>query len=539
MKDFALLFRSLEETTSTNRKISALISFYESAPRDEISYAVLYLTGNKPKRMVSSALMRSWAAEEAGIAEWLFEECYQMVGDLSETLSLIIPDSGKSGLFRMGEIVGKVFPLLTAADEATKKEIVKDIWRNMSVNERFLFNKMIGGSFRVGVSSQIVITSLSRYSGLPESVIAHRLMGKITPSADFIDVLLAEETTRDISRPYPFALAYPLGNEPEELGEPGEWQAEWKWDGIRAQLVKREGGVFLWSRGMELINDSFPDIISAAAELPEGTVLDGELLVMLDGKVLPFNSLQQRIGKKSPGKKLISANPVSLMAYDIPEYDTADIRDLPVSERRIKLKQIISGIKCDDNRILLSPVLDFSSWSELREIRRGSREMGVEGLMLKRKSSPYFDGRKRGDWWKWKVDPLTVDCVLLYAQPGHGRRAGLFTDYTFAVWDNGKLVPFAKAYSGLTDKEINEVDRFVKANTTERFGPVRSVTPKLVFELAFEGLQLSTRHKSGIAVRFPRISRWRRDLDIKDADDLQKLKEYLKAISPGDSDARS
>ncbi len=534
MKDFALLFRRLEETTRTTGKIAALLDFYNSAPREEISYAVLYLTGNKPRRMVSSAKMRIWAAEEAGISDWLFEECYQMVGDLSETLTLIIPDYGKSGLFEMTEITEKIFPMLTEADDETKKEIVKDIWRNMSPGERFLFNKMIGGSFRLGVSSQIVITSLSRFSGLPESVIAHRLMGQITPSSDFIDTLLVKDDSGDISRPYPFALAYPLEGEPEELGTSAEWQVEWKWDGIRAQLVKRNGEIFLWSRGMELINDSFPDVVSAASSLPDGTVLDGELLVIKEGKVMPFNDLQQRIGKKSPGKKLIISNPVFLMSYDIAEFSGRDIRSLTLSERRTKLEDTIDIPAGTGNRILISPVVKFASWNEAREKRRSSREMGVEGLMLKRKTSPYFDGRKRGDWWKWKIEPLTVDCVLLYAQPGHGRRAGLFTDYTFAVWDNGKLVPFAKAYSGLTDKEINEIDKFVKANTIEKFGPVRSVTPELVFELAFEGLQLSTRHKSGIAVRFPRISRWRRDLSPKDADDLQKLKEYLKAITPGE-----
>jgi DNA ligase-1 len=365
-------------------------------------------------------------------------------------------------------------------------------------------------------------------SGIDAAVIAHRLMGEWTPEAETYHQILSTDTRdTDISRPYPFYLAYPLDQDVADLGAIADWQAEWKWDGIRAQVINRKDRVFIWSRGEELVTDKFPEIVQAAERLPDGTVLDGEILAWQNGRPLNFSELQRRIGRKNIGSKLLKEVPVILMAYDILEADGNDVRDRALTQRFEALTRTLADLP--QERILkISPVTG-GSWQQLAKAREQARSRGVEGLMLKRLSSPYRVGRPRGDWWKWKVDPLMIDAVLLYAQRGHGRRSGLYTDYTFAVWDKDQLVPFAKAYSGLTDAEIRQVDRFVRTHTLERFGPVRSVEPQLVFEIAFEDIRQSSRHKSGIAVRFPRISRWRTDKKIQDADSLQTLKSLLTA----------
>ena len=301
-----------------------------------------------------------------------------------------------------------------------------------------------------------------------------------------------------------------------DLGEASEWQAEWKWDGIRSQLICREDQLFVWSRGEELITDKFPEFDAFREALPPGTVIDGEILPFHNDQPLSFAKLQTRIGRKNLTKKVLKDAPVILMAYDLLEWQGEDIRERPLLERRQLLETLHAQVKEHVPSFWLSTIVESADWKELKALRKDSRTYYAEGFMLKRRSSPYQVGRKRGDWWKWKVEPLTVDAVLINAQKGSGRRAGLFTDYTFAVWDDRvegdrKLVPFTKAYSGLTDQEMRKVDNFVKRNTKEKFGPVRAVTPELVFEIAFEGIQRSTRHKSGVAVRFPRILRQRLD----------------------------
>jgi DNA ligase-1 len=413
---------------------------------------------------------------------------------------------------------------LRHADDDTRRASMVAAWREMDERQRFAWNKLITGEFRVGVSGNLVTRAVAEASGIAVETIAHRLMGDWQPGAEFWNGLVEPETKdADVSRPYPFYLAYPLEGEVEELGALADWQIEWKWDGIRAQLIRRDWRTFVWSRGEELMTDRFPELEALGATLPEGTVIDGEILPWRVGAPLPFAQMQRRTGRKVLGKKILSEVPVVLMGYDILESGGEDVRGRPLVWRRAELERIAPP----GSALVLSPVVEAGSWEALRELRKGSRERKVEGFMLKRRESAYGVGRRRGDWWKWKIDPYSVDCVLIYAQPGNGRRASLFTDYTFGVWDNGQLVPFAKAYSGLTDEEIRQVDAWVRRNTVEKFGPVHAVKPELVFELAFEGIQKSPRHRSGIAVRFPRMARWRQDKKAEDADTIDTIRALI------------
>ena len=537
MKRFATLYDAIDATTATTAKVAALIAYFRDAPAADAAWAVSFLVGRRPKRLVRSADLRAWAAEAADVPSWLFEECYAQAGDLAETISLLVPErelvepTDDSGAFAWW-VEERLLPLARMAPDA-QRAVLLEAWQRLAGTSRFLFNKLITGGFRVGVSDGLVVRALAQVSGINAESIAHRLMGQWEPSASWFTQLVATETTdANWSRPYPFYLAYPLEAELESLGAPSDWQLEWKWDGIRAQLVRRRGRTFLWSRGEELLADRFPEVEASAEWLPDGTVIDGELLAWRDGTPLPFSELQRRIGRKTVGKKLLTDVPCHLLVYDCLEYEGVDVRDRPMHERRALVETLVSQLPGGAS-MGLSPILDVTSWSAARDARERSREMTAEGLMLKRHSSPYGVGRKVGDWWKWKVNPLTVDAVLVYAQAGHGRRAGLFTDYTFAIWDGETLVPFAKAYSGLTDAEIREVDAFVRRNTLEKFGPVRTVKPELVFELAFEGIQRSTRHKSGIAVRFPRMARWRRDKPASEADTLGTVKALLTSEHAG------
>lgn len=529
MKDFAELFTSLDQTNKTNEKVRILKEYFEKVPDEEKIHTIALFTGRKPKRTINSTQLRSWAREISDIPEWLFNESYQVVGDLAETLALLIPEGKQENDRSLPEWVAFIHSL-AKYDEFGKKELILDAWDRLTAQERFVFNKLMTGGFRVGVSQALLIKALSDLTGIETTVITHRLMGNWSPAhLSFSQLTSEEHSMEDISRPYPFYLAYALDeSQPvaETLGDPAGWQAEWKWDGIRGQMIIRNGELFLWSRGEELVTDKFPEFAPLRTFLPEGTVIDGEILCFREDQPMPFNNLQTRIRRKNPGKKILADNPVIFMAYDLLEYEGKDIRDLALEERRGLLEKL--GKHAEALSVFrLSPKVSFRSWGELADHRKQSRSFFAEGLMLKRLNSPYQTGRKRGDWWKWKIDPLSIDAVLVYAQKGHGRRADLFTDYTFAVWDEDRLVPFAKAYSGLTDKEIQEVDRIIRKNTIEKFGPVRTVKPTLVFEIGFEGINRSTRHKSGVALRFPRILRWRIDKKIEEADTLVVLKEML------------
>ena len=431
-------------------------------------------------------------------------------------------------------VTERLVPLKTQ-DEQIQKNQVKQYWNELDKSERFIFHKLITGGFRVGVSKRLVIKGLSQASGIDAEIIAHRLMGNWEPTAgSFTRLLNADVRDAEISRPYPFYLAHPLEKEIETLGSVDQWSAEWKWDGIRAQLLRRDNQVFIWSRGEDLMTDRFPELTSVAEQLPNGTVIDGEIVACKGSQILPFSEMQRRIGRKKLGPKILADVPVAMIAFDLLELDGIDIREQEHSWRQVKLKEIVHLISDQPQPgvIRLSEQLTFDDWDELAQLRSKSRDYQTEGVMLKHLEGPYRAGRQRGQWWKWKIEPYTVDAVLTYAQRGHGKRASLYTDYTFGVWNGEHLVTFAKAYSGLTDAEIRQVDQFVRSNTIEKFGPVRSVKPELVFELAFENIQHSSRHKSGIAVRFPRISRWRHDLKIDDADTLDSIKSMMPQIDP-------
>jgi DNA ligase-1 len=531
MKLFTELYVELDQTNKTNEKIEAMRFYFERAAPADAAWAFYFLSGRKPRQIVPSKFLREWSIELSGIPEWLYLESRDTVGDGAETSALLLPNNAAVDETPLHILVEQQLLPLRGGDPETQREAVTDAWSRMNYSQRLVYNKLISGAFRVGVSQQLVVRALSQMSELPVDIITHRAMGEWEPTSEFFNALLdpgldADETP--IARPYPFHLAHQIDVTPHDLGHISEWQAEWKWDGIRAQVIKRKGEVFIWSRGEDLITDRFPEIAAAARELPDGTVLDGEILPWRDGRVLPFTELQRRIGRKNLSAKILNEVPVILQVYDLLEFDGKDVRELDFRTRREMLEQLEHSIGDDAREIFrVTESVEAVHWDDLAGKRDESRELGVEGFMLKRRDSPYRTGRHRGDWWKWKIDPLTVDAVLIYAQKGSGKRSNLFTDYTFAVWRDGELVPFAKAYSGLTDAEIRVVDRFVRANTIETFGPVRSVKPQLVFEIAFEAIQRSTRHKSGVAVRFPRILRFREDKTIEQADSIETIREML------------
>ncbi len=527
MKQFAQLFTQLDQTTKTNDKVAALAGYFGQVSDEDKLWTVALLSHRRPKRTVNTTLLREWAADYAGISRWLFEESYHVVGDLGETIALVLPPPDEVHEETLTYWINYLRDL-GKMEEADRRTRVIEAWRGLDRTERLVFNKLITGSFRIGVSQKLMTRALARYTGIDENSLAHRLMGNWSPDdTSFRELLLEKDPLEDISKPYPFYLAYPLEGEPADLGAPDEWLAERKWDGIRGQLIVRRDELFVWSRGEELVTDKFPEYHPLAKMLPNGTVLDGEIMPFKDGRPLPFQVLQTRIGRKNVTKSILQKAPVVLIAYDLLEWEGKDIRAWPLRERRARLEALLSAQNYG-GLLLLSEAVPFREWATLHYEREQSRAHHSEGLMLKRLDSTYQAGRKKGDWWKWKVDPLTVDAVMIYAQRGHGRRANLFTDFTFAVWDGDELVPFAKAYSGLTDQEFREITTWVRRNTIERFGPVRSVTPTHVFEIAFEGIQRSRRHKSGVALRFPRISRWRRDKPPAEADRLEDLHKLLK-----------
>ena len=530
MKAFADLIRQLDSTNKTNVKVAALSAYFKTTEDTDKLWTIAILSHRRPPRPVNTTLMREWATEMANIPAWLFEESYHIVGDLAETIALIIPKSKSNTEKSLSDFLEDMLQLKTKEPEE-KKVYLQENWGRMDYYERFVFNKLITGGFRIGVSQKLMTKALSKATGIDEDILAYKLMGNWTPKTTTFQRLIIEENPTDqLSKPYPFYLAYGLEGEVKDLGKATDWAIEHKWDGIRSQLIVRNNTVFVWSRGEELVTDKYPEFKIFIDLLPDGTVLDGEILPFSDGEIGNFNDLQTRIGRKNISKALLLKTPVILKVYDLLEWNGEDIRSKPYVERRRLLEELH---KTKGNTTFqLSPSLYFDSWEAIEQERSRSREVRSEGLMLKRKDSPYLVGRKKGDWWKWKIDPFSIDAVLTYAMRGHGRRSTLFTDYTFALWDTNdkgekQLMTFAKAYSGLTDKEFREVDRFIKNNTLERFGPVRSVTPELVFEIAFEGIALSKRHKSGVATRFPRILRWRRDKKIAEANSLDDLKELI------------
>ena len=533
MKRFADLFVQLDQTNKTNDKVALIREYLTTAPDQDKLWTLAFFTHKRPRRPVKSSLLRQWTAELAQIPEWLLEESYHSVGDVAETISLLLPPPTTTQDKSLAYWVGYLQQLGKLDDEAKRQRTI-EAWQQMTQPERFVFTKLMTSSFRIGISQNLITRAVAQAHDLDQKIVAHRLMGEWRPdNTTYEELILHHNEADQHSRPYPFFLAHPVETHAvTELGEASEWQAEWKWDGIRSQLICREDQLFVWSRGEELITDKFPEFDAFREALPAGTVIDGEILPFHNDQPLPFAKLQTRIGRKNLTKKVLKDAPVILMAYDLLEWQGEDIRERSLHERRQLLETLHAQVKEHVPSFWLSSIVESADWEELKALREDSRTYYAEGFMLKRRASPYQVGRKRGDWWKWKVEPLTVDAVLINAQKGSGRRAGLFTDYTFAVWDDRgegepKLVPFTKAYSGLTDQEMRQVDNFVKRNTKEKFGPVRAVTPELVFEIAFEGIQRSTRHKSGVAVRFPRILRQRLDKKAEQANTLTELQELL------------
>lgn len=537
MEAFTRLYAALDETTRTLPKVAALEAYFRNTPPGDAAWTLYFLTGRRIKRAVNTNDLRIAAAEAARLPVWLLDESYHAVGDLSETISLLLPPPASAEEMPLHRVVGDIILPMRRMDDAQRRAMLIAAWDRLPAHQRFVFHKLISGSFRVGVSRILAVRALSQVAGVSQGEMDHRVMGDWEPTPDVFASIIAGSHAGDAAaRPYPFYLASQLNDRPETLGDRGQWFAEWKWDGIRAQLIRRQGRTLLWSRGEELVTDRYPEIERAASDLPDGTVLDGEILAWEPGadRPLPFAHLQTRIGRtrhRSEGEFLFVENPVVFLAYDLLELNGADLRAEPIEARRVQLEALIAN--AGPPILRLSPLVPEPSWDSLRALREGSRQRHVEGLMLKRRGSPYGVGRTRGDWWKWKIDPHTVDAVLIAAQPGTGKRATLYTDYTFGVWSGpsrgqGELVPVAKAYSGLTDAEIRRVDNFVRMNTLGRFGPVRTLKPRHVFELAFEGIQESTRHKAGVALRFPRMARWREDKKPEEADTLESLRALLR-----------
>ncbi len=529
MRLFANLIKKLDSTNKTTLKVAALTDYFRNAPDKDKVWTIAILSHRRPPRPVNTTLMREWASELAKIPLWLFEESYHIVGDLAETIALVIPPSDQNTEKSLNRFLEEIIHLKKKDDEE-KKEYLFENWLNLNYYERFVFTKLITGSFRIGVSQKLMTRALSKATDIDEDILAYKMMGNWDPSKISFKKLILEENEEDfLSKPYPFYLAYAIEDEAEELGNPSQWSAEHKWDGIRSQVILRNNELFVWSRGEELVTDKYPEFEAFVGIIPDGTVIDGEILPFPKAQIGTFKDLQTRIGRKNITKNLLKKTPVILKAYDLLEWEGEDIRELAFEERRRLLEKLYAEVSDKAFPLHLSERITFSSWDEAAAERENAREVMSEGLMLKRLDSPYLVGRKKGDWWKWKVDPLTIDAVLTYAMRGHGRRSNLFTDYTFALWDEEKqeLVTFAKAYSGLTDEEFRKLDAWIKKNTLEKFGPVRSVTPHHVFEIAFEGIAESKRHKSGVATRFPRILRWRTDKKIEDANTLEDLKALI------------
>ncbi|CAD2256928.1 DNA ligase B [Stutzerimonas stutzeri] len=567
MKAFATLYSRLDATTSSNAKLAAMRDYFREADPADAAWAVYFLAGGRPRQVVPTRVLRETAMQAAGLPEWLFEESYQAVGDMAETISLLMPEaehSSEDGLAVWMQ--DRLLPLRGLPPEELAERLPA-LWVQLDRLSLMVCIKLITGAFRVGVSKLLVTRALASLADLDPKRVAQRLVGYTDlshrPSAEGYRALIAEESEHEHAQrggqPYPFFLAHalqaPVDTFDTLLGAPDNWFIEWKWDGIRAQLVKRDGQIWVWSRGEELVSERFPELCELARCLPDGTVIDGEILVWkhapetpagelfdaastgepsADGfGVQPFALLQQRIGRKNLTAKVLQDAPVAVLAYDLLEWQGDDWRQREHRERRVQLEAVVG--QCPSPQLMLSPLVSGADWQDLARQREASRALGVEGMMIKARAAQYGVGRTKdvGVWWKWKIDPYSVDAVLIYAQRGHGRRASLYTDYTFAVWDGEpgdperKLVPFAKAYSGLTDEEMRKVDAIVRKTTVEKFGPVRSVTPTLVFELGFEGIAASSRHKSGIAVRFPRMLRWRLDKPVEEADTLETLKELL------------
>ncbi len=525
MKVLARLINALDSSNKTNSKILAIEQFLADSTELDKYWFIRLFTGKRPRRSVKTTTMRQLAIEYSGIPEWLFQESYSAVGDLAETIALIITPAKHTIDKSLDQWMQEIMSLQGMPEDEIKGYILTS-WESLGQTERFVFNKLMGSSFRIGVSSKTLINAFAKFYELDANLVAHSLMSDWDPELlSFEKFIKGEHININLSVPYPFSLANPLVQDLESLGKEQDWQVEFKWDGIRGQVIRRDGEIFIWSRGEELVNEQFPELLEELKDQDIDFVIDGEIVPYNENGVMSFNQLQRRLNRKNISKKMMQEVPIKFIAFDILELNRQDLRNIPLEERRKILEDLLD--KLNSENYLLSELLDFSDWNSLNRIREASGDKNAEGLMLKAKDSAYQVGRKKGFWWKWKVDPMSIDAVLIYAQRGSGRRSGHYTDYTFAVKDGDKLVTIAKAYSGLSNTEIAEVSKFVRENSLEKFGPVRTVKPELVFEIAFEGIAASNRHKSGVALRFPRIVHWRKDKLASEIDDIEEIKKLI------------
>ena len=525
MKRFARILESLVFTNSRTEKLRLLEAYFRETPDPDRGLGLAAIAGSLETPHVTPTVIRKLV--ESRVDPVLFRLSYDYVGDLAETVSLIWPRHDLAEDLSLSEVVAR----LRGANRKTIERVLSGLLDSLGQSERFALLKLATGGLRVGVSARMVKLALSHYGDQPVDAIEELWFGLEPPYEELFAWLEGRASTPHVDRTVlfrPAMLAHSL--EPGDIArlDPAAFAAEWKWDGIRVQAVSLGGERRLFTRTGERIDHAFPDIIEAMEW--EG-VVDGELLVLRDGAVQPFDQLQKRLGRKAPPAKLLSDSPAHIRAYDLLEVPGQDLRPLSFVERRRRLEHWCNAGK--PRRIDLSEVFPVGDWHRVERMRADCRVAGYEGIMLKRLDSPYLPVRIKGHWFKWKRDPLTADCVLMYAQRGHGKRSSYYSDYTFGCWEDGeegsRLVPVGKAYSGFTDSELLELDRFVRNNTVERFGPVRAVASELVLEVAFDAVQLSARHKSGIAMRFPRIKRIRWDKPAVEADRVSNLKRLIDA----------
>ena len=557
MKRFTRLCHELDEASPPGEKVAALASYFREAAPADAAWALQFLCGRKPSRAVTSSELRAWAAEEINLPAWLFDKCQETVGGLAETIALLLPEADSGSALPLHELIEQRLLPLRSVSASIRRDLVRQTWRELDADERLVWNKLITGGFRVAVAEKLVAQALAQVAGVDVPIMAHRLAGRWQPTAEsYLRIIRGDVDARSKTvRPYPFFFASPMEADPAALGDLAEWQVEWKWSGLRAQLIRRQGEVLIWSQGDELMTAAFLEVAEAARALADGTVLDGQIVAWLDGRVQPVEKLERRLGRKSVGAKLRMEIPVMFVAHDLLENAGEDWRARPFVERRRQLESVMTGALHGNSTAgspvatamgetpdlfgfektpIVAPALRISevivrrSWDELVALLKESRARQVDGLMFTRGSSVYGPGPQRGDWWTWKVDPLLTNGVLISARVGSEGRTRLFSEYTFGVWHEGKLTTVAKANSGLSDAEFAELDAFIRANTTGKFGPMRAVKPELVFELAFEGVRQSTRHESGLTLRHPRINRWRREKKADEADSLETLRALLR-----------
>ena len=531
MRRFSRLLDGLVYTSSRNAKLALIADYMRAAPDPDRGWALAALTGDLSLPAVKSAAIHAIVDER--VDPTLFRMSRDYVGDLAETVALIWPKR----LDQPAEIDDGSLTLAAVVDRLAKlgraeaPAVLGDMLDHLDSSGRFALLKLATGGLRVGVSARLAKTGLAQAFGLDVDAVEEVWHAIKPPYAELFAWGQGSERPDPRGTPFfrPFMLAHPLEESTVDLAD---YAAEWKWDGIRVQIVGTGGEVRLYSRAGDDITATFPDIAEAARGL--NAVLDGEMLVQGEaqgaaehgGSAASFNALQQRLGRKNVPAKMLSDYPAFVRLYDLLIDGEEDLREWPWEQRRARLEAFAREL--DRTRFDVSAIIEAASFDELAETRAGARDAAIEGMMLKRRDSPYVAGRRTGLWYKWKRDPLTVDCVMMYAQRGHGKRSSFYSDYTFGCWsDEGELLPVAKAYSGFTDEELKWLDSFVRNNTLNRFGPVREVQKTLVVELAFDSVHESKRHKSGVAMRFPRIARIRKDKPPEEADTIAGLRKLI------------